>query len=262
MSLLTVLIPGLGQITRGELRKGATMFVSALVAGALTAGLGWLACGVWSLVDLGAARPAVATGPSAPEAAGGGRGSLMPWLFKFAVLATCAGLALTSIRSGQALRSLKFLGVEMAFDAPLSQVADASGSTAGADPPGASALREESRAPVLSGVAVDRPRQGEAAAAAASDLSGTWSAGDGAQYVVTQEGSVVRIREMGRLFYIPVETATCAGTVREGELTATCTTAAGTTGDLTLTAAPDGATLAGLYRDRATGGTLPMQLYR
>lgn len=96
--ILTLLLPGSGQLLRGDLRKAATIFGTAVVTGLLTGGAGWLACGVWSVVDLGASSsPAAAGSPShtASSSAGGspsaGHGTSMAWVFKFSTLALCAG---------------------------------------------------------------------------------------------------------------------------------------------------------------------------
>jgi|SRR6185295_5465942 len=49
--ILSIVIVGVGQFYNGDMKKGAIMLGAAVVFGALTAGLGWLAIAVWSAVD-------------------------------------------------------------------------------------------------------------------------------------------------------------------------------------------------------------------
>jgi TM2 domain-containing membrane protein YozV len=49
--ILSFFIPGVGQFYNGDMKKGAVMLGAAVVFGALTAGLGWLAMAIWSAVD-------------------------------------------------------------------------------------------------------------------------------------------------------------------------------------------------------------------
>ena len=49
-TVLSVLIPGLGQLYNGEMKKGLVMFGAACV-GLLLLGLGWLAVMIWSAID-------------------------------------------------------------------------------------------------------------------------------------------------------------------------------------------------------------------
>lgn len=49
--LLSGLVVGVGQFYNGDIKKGAVMLIVALVAAWLTAGIGWLALAVWSMVD-------------------------------------------------------------------------------------------------------------------------------------------------------------------------------------------------------------------
>jgi TM2 domain-containing membrane protein YozV len=49
-TVLSVLIPGLGQLYNGEMKKGLVMFGAACV-GLLFLGLGWLAVMIWSAID-------------------------------------------------------------------------------------------------------------------------------------------------------------------------------------------------------------------
>lgn len=51
MTMLTFLVPGLGQATRGEARKAVQYFFTALIFGVLTAGIVWIAMGVLSAID-------------------------------------------------------------------------------------------------------------------------------------------------------------------------------------------------------------------
>ncbi len=134
-NLLTFVSPGLGQVLRGEFRKAATMFGSAVITGLVTSGLGWLACGLWSVIDLGktSASPAAAVPNSAPAAAsaapaatGGRAGSSMAWAFKFTLLAVCAVVVFQAIGSGNVLESMEFFGVRMQFASSLATQAERS----------------------------------------------------------------------------------------------------------------------------------------
>jgi TM2 domain-containing membrane protein YozV len=49
--ILSLVIVGVGQFYNGDMKKGGIMLGAAVVFGALTAGLGWLAIAVWSAVD-------------------------------------------------------------------------------------------------------------------------------------------------------------------------------------------------------------------
>lgn len=50
-TILSVLIAGAGQFYNGDMKKGAVMLGGAILLGAGTAGLGWLAIVIWSAVD-------------------------------------------------------------------------------------------------------------------------------------------------------------------------------------------------------------------
>ena len=50
-TILSVLIAGAGQFYNGDMKKGAVMLGGAILLGAGTAGLGWLAIAIWSAVD-------------------------------------------------------------------------------------------------------------------------------------------------------------------------------------------------------------------
>ena len=49
--ILSFFIPGVGQFYNGDVKKGGIMLGAAVIFGALTAGLGWLAIAIWSTVD-------------------------------------------------------------------------------------------------------------------------------------------------------------------------------------------------------------------
>src|SRR5436309_14035185 len=49
--VLSLLIAGVGQFYNGDMKKGAIMLAVAIVGGILTAGLGYLARMVWSMVE-------------------------------------------------------------------------------------------------------------------------------------------------------------------------------------------------------------------
>lgn len=50
-AIMSAIIPGLGQFSNGDMKKGAIMLLVALVLGVATAGLLWLAVAIWSAVD-------------------------------------------------------------------------------------------------------------------------------------------------------------------------------------------------------------------
>lgn len=267
-SFMTVLIPGLSQALAGNLRKGGTIFLLAVFLGAATGGLGWLLCGLWSLVDSRSATPAPAA-PAAPAAAGKS-GGLAPWAFKFAVLGVGSAIALYSISQGRALQSLRFLGIELSFESSLGgRTAEVGGGGGGDTAPvaqadlgggvAANALREI----VAEKGSAAEPDARPPASYAATDVSGTWRNVDGATYEISRTGSTVQIREMSILFFLPVETAACQGTVADGTIQAQCVIGVtGTNGVLELSVAEDGTALVGGYRDLVTGAQVPLTLYR
>jgi TM2 domain-containing membrane protein YozV len=50
-AILSLVIVGVGQFYNGDIKKGALMLAIALVFGAATGGLLWLALAIWSAVD-------------------------------------------------------------------------------------------------------------------------------------------------------------------------------------------------------------------
>ena len=50
-AVLSALIVGVGQFYNGDMKKGAAMLIGAVVLGAATAGVLWLALAVWSAFD-------------------------------------------------------------------------------------------------------------------------------------------------------------------------------------------------------------------
>jgi TM2 domain-containing membrane protein YozV len=59
-AVLSAVIVGVGQFYNGDIKKGAAMLIGAVVLGAATAGVLWLALAIWSAVD--AYRVASGTG--------------------------------------------------------------------------------------------------------------------------------------------------------------------------------------------------------
>ena len=51
VAILSFFIPGLGQLVNSDVKKGVVMFVLAIVLGAATVGVGWVAVAIWSAVD-------------------------------------------------------------------------------------------------------------------------------------------------------------------------------------------------------------------
>jgi TM2 domain-containing membrane protein YozV len=49
--VLSLLIVGLGQFYNGEVKKGATMLIAAVVTGILTLSISWWVIAIWSAVD-------------------------------------------------------------------------------------------------------------------------------------------------------------------------------------------------------------------
>jgi TM2 domain-containing membrane protein YozV len=49
--ILSLIVVGVGQFYNGDMKKGGIMLGAAVIFGALTAGLGWLAIAIWSAVD-------------------------------------------------------------------------------------------------------------------------------------------------------------------------------------------------------------------
>ena len=266
--IITLLLPGFGQMLRGDFRKAGTIFGSAVLTGWLTAGLGWLACGVWSVVDLTrSSSPAAAAGPSgstgAPSRA---QGSSMAWVFKFTTLALCAAIVFQTLRSGNVLQSLEFVGVKLQFGSALATRAEQTeGGAALSDlatgsvlPSGTASALEASEPRTPEPKASVQPASG---AERSLSLAGDWSSSEGVKYELRQEDGRVAIREISRILVLDVETATCSGTVSGASLAASCRTYLGTTGEIQLAAAEDG-TLVGEYRDYSTGARVPMRLRR
>lgn len=50
-AVLSAVIVGVGQFYNGDIKKGAAMLIGAVLLGAATAGVLWLALAVWSAVD-------------------------------------------------------------------------------------------------------------------------------------------------------------------------------------------------------------------
>lgn len=50
-TILSLLIVGVGQFYNGDMKKGGIMLGAAVVAGALTFGLGWVGLAIWSAID-------------------------------------------------------------------------------------------------------------------------------------------------------------------------------------------------------------------
>jgi len=50
-AILSAVIVGVGQFYNGDVKKGAIMLVGAVLLGAASAGVLWLAIGVWSAID-------------------------------------------------------------------------------------------------------------------------------------------------------------------------------------------------------------------
>lgn len=50
-AVLSAVIVGVGQFYNGDMKKGAVMLIGAVILGAATAGVLWLALAIWSAID-------------------------------------------------------------------------------------------------------------------------------------------------------------------------------------------------------------------
>jgi TM2 domain-containing membrane protein YozV len=50
-AILSAVIVGVGQFYNGDMKKGAAMLIGAVLLGAATAGVAWLALAIWSAFD-------------------------------------------------------------------------------------------------------------------------------------------------------------------------------------------------------------------
>jgi TM2 domain-containing membrane protein YozV len=50
-AVLSAVIVGVGQFYNGDIKKGAAMLIGAVILGAATAGVLWLALAIWSAID-------------------------------------------------------------------------------------------------------------------------------------------------------------------------------------------------------------------
>jgi TM2 domain-containing membrane protein YozV len=50
-AVLSAVIVGVGQFYNGDMKKGAVMLIGAVLLGAATAGVLWLALAIWSAID-------------------------------------------------------------------------------------------------------------------------------------------------------------------------------------------------------------------
>ena len=50
-AVLSAVIVGVGQFYNGDMKKGAVMLLGAVLLGAATAGVAWLALAIWSAID-------------------------------------------------------------------------------------------------------------------------------------------------------------------------------------------------------------------
>ena len=164
------------------------------------------------------------------------------------------------------MQSLEFLGVKMQFSSALANQAERSESEPALSGLGPSVMPSDPAAPTI---ATDQPVVTETSAIEAPpqpggrllDVAGNWRNAEGATYEIRQEGDQVTIREISHIFVLPVETASCRGTLSGAGLTAACETYVGTTGEIQLAAAGAGM-LMGEYRDYTTGARIVMQLSR
>lgn len=267
---LTVIFPGLRQAQARQYGRAATLFLCAVVLLPFTGPVGWLTCGVWSLLaPLPAAPASSPTSGSAGQAPGSPpvpptRGfDAAAWL-KFAVLASGVAIAFFAMTQGRALSTLEFVGIKMTFESsmvraahegerePAAPAGEPMPAAVGLAGPGAPTAPSASLAALV-------PRVG---ATPVANVAGSWMDPEGVRYEIVRTGDAVRIREVSQLFFIPIETGTCDGSLADRVITAHCTTYLGTTGILELTLDPRGTALAGSYRDLLTGGWIPIRLAR
>jgi len=261
-SVLTTIIPGLSQLVSGKVGKAALIFVFSLVFGLITGGGGWFLGGIWSLIDSWGASPAP-TRTSESGAMPIQKSDTANWLFKFALLAVCGGIAFYSISRGRALQSMEFLGVKMSFESSLGQLEKRVEEKQNQAQPEvekiADAAPETRRPPV---VAPPEPVVEVSRSQVPMNLSGTWTSAEGATYEIVHSGAMVQIKEFSRIFYVPVQTAECAGTVSGLSVTANCATSAGVNAIAQLSVGPDGRTLRGEFRSAIGDIRMPVFLSR
>jgi hypothetical protein len=294
-SVVTFLLPGLGQLFSGDAKKGGIMFLSAVIAGSLTAGLGYFVCGAWSVFDLksraagSSSASAIATlltttEAPAPAAKAGSFQALMPWLFKFSVLGLCAFLVLNSVRGGGALQSLELFGVRLHFASLASEAGAASerppgersGSGQAAFDAVANALvsDETNAAPAGSRGATEsgspgaynpepaaEPIQYEVPSAPVSSFAGQWGSDLGATYQIRESNRAVEITETSKILFVPFISMTCRGQTTGAYVRAECTTYDRQTGELVLAVDPTGG-LGGVFTAHANGMQIPLNLHR
>ena len=272
-SFLTVLLPGLAQMQTGQWRKAATMFLVALFLGPPTGGIGWLFSGLWSLMDAkGSFTGQPAASPPPPDNSADRRassdppaskGSVAPWVFKFAVLGVGASIAFYSISKGRALETLKFVGLELSFASSVGQLANGEPSP---DPVTTADVMTDN--PASAFAPSDDPKaslapDNSSATSTSSSITGSWKGSTGSTYGITEVGSMVTVIETSNLLgFIPVETGRCDGSVSNGEVTAPCIMSNGVMGMMTLSRSSDGNTLVGKFKEQTTGYELPLMLER
>jgi len=273
-SVMTVLIPGLSQLRRGNFGKAAMMFVTAVFLGVITGGAGWFLGGIWSLIDSPSTTVTRRAKPSASSddasASQTPQSDTAHWLFKFTLLAVCAAIVLYSISRGRALQSMEFLGVKMSFE---SSLGDLSKKVSDDNPPSAGegkkplepapeprrveaiANREEAGSvrPERTTQTIQRPKL---------DTTGSWMDAQGATYEIVQRGESVHIVEVSKFYFIPIQTAECEGSIQDERITARCTTYNGLEADLFLTVAPGGRTITGDFRSRIGNVRMPFAISR
>ena len=262
-SVLTIIIPGLSQLRSGNVGKAALIFITSLAFGLITGGAGWFLGGVWSLIDSSGASPAPARRTSESGAMPIHKSDTAQWLFKFALLAVCGGIAVYSISRGRALQSMEFLGVKMSFESSLGQlekrVEDKQNQVQPEVEKIADPAPETKRPPVVA------PPEHIATVSQSpipANLSGTWTSAEGATYEIVHSGASVQIKEFSRIFYVPVQTAECAGSVFGTSVTANCATSAGVNAVAQLSVGPDGRSIRGEFRSVIGDVRIPVFLSR
>src|SRR5262245_1122817 len=258
-SVMTVILPGLSQLRSGNFSKAVLMFAAAVFLGVITGGAGWFLGGIWSLIDSPSTtvasrskRPVESDDLSSNQSR---HSDTAQWLFKFALLGVCAAIVFYSISRGRALQSMEFLGVKMSFE---SSLGDLSKKVSEKE---SSAVEEKKPAEPA-----PEPRRVETTAQISQrpqlDITGSWMDTAGATYEIVQRGESVHIAEVSKIYFMPVKTAECEGSIQNETITARCTTYNGMEADALLTVHPGGRSITGEFRSRIGNVRIPMAISR
>ena len=94
------------------------------------------------------------------------------------------------------------------------------------------------------------------------EITGSWMSPEGATYEIVQRGESVHIVEVSKIYFMPVQTAECEGSIQDERITARCTTYNGLEADAFLTVAPGGRAITGEFRSRIGNVRMPLSISR